>query len=58
MQEALSKSHQQLNQKHTRTAAYKQQYELKKKDISTNIQIQENQKHQLQNIPLTEYIKT
>jgi hypothetical protein len=32
MQEALSTSQQQFYQKYTRTAAYKQQYELKKMD--------------------------
>jgi hypothetical protein len=34
--EALSTSQQLLEQKHTRTAAYKKHYKLKEMDISTN----------------------
>jgi hypothetical protein len=52
IQEALNTSQQLLEQKHTRTAAYKKHYELKEMDMSTNTQIQEKQKQQLQNISL------
>jgi hypothetical protein len=52
IQEALSTSQQLLEQKHTRTAAYKKHSELKEMDMSTNTQTQEKQKQQLQNISL------
>jgi hypothetical protein len=47
IQEALNTSQQLLEQKHTRTAAYKKPYELKEMDMSTKTQTQEKQKQQL-----------